>query len=325
MNIAMIGSGGMAGHHLGTLAEEPGVKIVGHASPTPGHAEEAAHRWGGRAYTSHEALLKKEDVDAAWICVPPGSHGAIEGDLIGRNVPFFVEKPLSAGRETAEEIAALLGHGNFIVAVGYHWRALDTIPEVQRTLAERPPRMILGAWHDRTPPPRWWRRQESSGGQMVEQATHLLDIARFLAGEARVIAATADRHERPDYPEMDVADVSSAILRYDSGATGIFTATCLLDHKAEVHVKVICEGLHITITQSRVVYDGGQERREVRTGNDPVQSENRAFLAAVRQNDPSLVTCNYADALKSHRLCLDVRAAGARQSEIEKNSQGERS
>lgn len=324
MNIAMIGSGGMARRHLVTLAAEPGVTIVGHASPTPGHAEEAAQRWGGKAYTSHEALLEKENLDAAWICVPPGSHGAIEGDLIGRNIPFFVEKPLSADRETPEEIAALLDHRNLIVGVGYHWRALDTIPEVQRTLAEHPAKMILGAWHDRTPPPRWWRKQESSGGQMVEQATHLFDMARYIAGEARIVAATADRHERPDYPEMDVADVSSALLRYDSGATGIFTATCLLYHKAEVHVKVICEGLHITITQNSVVYDDGHERREVRTGNDPVQSENRAFLAAVRQNDPSLVTCSYADALNSHRLCLDVRAAGARQSEIEKNRYGER-
>lgn len=312
MKIAMIGSGGMARRHLGTLAQEPDVTIVGHVSPTPVHAEEAARRWGGRAYTSHEQLLEKEEVDAAWVTVPPGAHGAIEGELVGRNIPFFVEKPLSADRETAEEIAALLEQRDLIVGVGYHWRALDTIPDVQRTLAERPARMVLGAWHDRTPPPRWWRKGESSGGQMVEQATHLLDIARFLIGEAQVIAATADRHNRPQYPEMDVADVSSALLRYASGATGIFTATCLLEHKAEVHVKMICEGLHITITQSSVLYDDGQERREVRTGNDPVQSENRAFLAAVQQKDPSLLTCSYADALKSHRLCLDVRVAGAR-------------
>jgi predicted dehydrogenase len=305
----MIGSGGIARRHIGVLIAEPEVELAGIVSPSPERAAAAAHRWGRPVYGSLAELLDLETIDAAWICIPPGGHGEIESRLIERGIPFFVEKPLSADRRTGEEIGAALARMGLIAAVGYHWRALDTIPEVRRTLADRPARMVLGAWHDATPPPEWWRRQAGGGGQMVEQATHLFDLARLLVGEAGVTAATATRYGQAAYPDADVADVSAALLRFAGGATGVFTATCLLGGVAAAQVQIVCEGLLITITQRSVVYDWGRERREVLTGNDPFVDEDRAFLQAVRHNDPRLLVSSYADALLTHRLCFDVQEA----------------
>ena len=305
----MIGSGGIARRHIGVLVAEPEVELAGIVSPNPDRAAAVAHRWQRPVYDGVAELLGQESLDAAWICVPPGQHGEIESRLIERRIPFFVEKPLAADGRTGEEIGEALGRTGLIAAVGYHWRALDTIPEVRRTLAGRPARMVLGAWHDATPPPEWWRHQSSGGGQMVEQATHLVDLARLLAGEANVLAATATRYGQAAYPDADVADAGAALLRFDAGATGVFTATCLLGGVAAAQVQIVCEGLLITITQRSVVYDWGRERREVLTGNDPFVDEDRAFLQAVQRNDPSLLVSSYADALLTHRLCFDVQAA----------------
>ena len=306
----MIGTGNIARRHLRALAAEPGVELVGHVSPTAENAAEAAQHWGGRAYMSHEDLLRREEIDAAWICVPPAAHGPIEQSLVVRGIPFFVEKPLSADRQTAEEIAAAVESRGIIAGVGYHWRAMDTIPEVRRRLADSPARMVLGAWHDAVPPPPWWRYQAASGGQMVEQATHLFDLARLLVGEASVIAAIATRHGQAAYPDADVADASAALLRFDKGATGVFTATCLLGGFAAAHVQLVCEGLLITITERGVSYDPGREPPgapwTVPIGNDPSLAEDRAFMEAVRRNDARLLVSSYADALLTHRLCFDV-------------------
>ncbi|HEX6287799.1 MAG TPA: Gfo/Idh/MocA family oxidoreductase, partial [Herpetosiphonaceae bacterium] len=291
------------------------IEIVGHAAPTIAHAEAAARRWGGRAYSSYTELLRHEPVEAAWICVPPAAHGPIEHDLIALGIPFFVEKPLAVDRRTAEAIADALARSGVIAGVGYQWRALDTLPEVRRVLADNPPRMVLGAWHDATPPPRWWRHQAESGGQMLEQATHLLDLARTLVGEAQVVAATAQRHDRLQFPDADVADVSSALLRFDLGqlgsATGVFTATCLLGGPAAIQLQLVCEGLLISIRRERVLYDTGRECREVRAATNPAIPIVRSFLGAVREQNPSLLTCSYADALRTHRLCCDIRDASA--------------
>ncbi len=305
----MIGSGGIARRHIGVLAAEPEVELAGIVSPSPERAATVAHRWRCPVYGSIAELLSAEPVDAAWLCVPPGQHGEIEARLIERGIPFFVEKPLSADRRTGEEIAAALARTGLLAAVGYHWRALDTIPEVRRTLADHPARMVLGAWHDATPPPEWWRHPRRGGGQMVEQATHLVDLARLLVGEATVTAATAMRYGQAAYPDADVADAGAALLRFDAGATGVFTATCLLGGPAAAQVQIVCEGLLITITQRSVLYDSGRERREVLTGNDPFVDEDRAFLQAVAQNDRSLLVSSYADALLTHHLCFDVQAA----------------
>lgn len=305
----MIGSGGIARRHIGVLVSEPEVELAGIVTPSPASATAASKRWQRPVYPGVAELLRAEPIDAAWICVPPGAHGEIEQRLVERGIPFFVEKPPAADRETAEAIGEALARAGLIAGAAYHWRALDTIPEVRQVLADRPPRMIFGAWHDATPPPEWWRHQASGGGQMVEQATHLFDLARLLVGEATVLAATAARYGQAAFPDSDVADASTALLRFEGGATGVFSATSLLAGPSFRHVQLVCEGLLITITQQSVVYDRGRERREVQTGNDPFVTEDRAFLEAVRQNDPTLLYSSYADALRTHRLCLDVQAA----------------
>lgn len=309
MKIAMIGAGGFATAHLRVLSKEPGIEVVGHVSTTPASREASAARWGGRAYSSCEELLEREPVDAAWITVPPHAHGPIERCLIEKGVPFFVEKPLAADRGTAEEIAAAIAAKNLLVGVGYHWRAMDTMAEVREALSKTPAHLVLGAWHGSTPPPRWWQRQETSGGQMVEQATHLFDIARVLVGEATVIAATADHNPRPGFEEIDVADVSTALLCFESGAKGVFTATCLLDGAEEVYLKLVCEGLLITVTRQEVIFEKGREKRHLKVGDLPIVAEDRAFLEAVRIGNRELLFCSYQDALLTHRLCFDVLEA----------------
>jgi len=306
MKIAMIGAGYIAGVHLNALAQLPEVEVAAHVSHFAEGLKNSVRRWGGRAYATCEELLKNEKIEAAWVTVPPGSHGEIERSFITRRIPIFIEKPLSADRKTAELLGEEIEKTGLMVGVGYHWRAMDTVPVAQEKLAGKSIRMVLASWHDLTPPPPWWRRQETCGGQMVEQATHLFDISRLLVGEAKVLYSTASRMERASFPGMDVSDVSAAVLQFDQGAKGIFTATCLLDGPAEIHVQLVCEGLFVTLTQTGVTFDYGKQKVERKIGNDPFLEEDVAFLEAILRGDSSLLFSSYEDALKTHELTQDV-------------------
>jgi myo-inositol 2-dehydrogenase / D-chiro-inositol 1-dehydrogenase len=306
MKIAFVGTGSIAQRHLAVLTTLPDIEVVGHTSTTPAHVEAAAARWGGRGYADVDALLANESVDAVWVTVPPAEHGSIEYRLLEKGIPFLVEKPLSADRQTAEDIARAVQQHDGIVAVGYNWRALDTLPAVREHLAHNPARMVQGAWHSSTPATAWWTKQDASGGQMVEQATHLIDLARSLVGEAEVAGGLATRHDRSAYPDADIDSVSAALLKFTAGPVGVFSATCLLAGSTDVRLQLICEGLSITITLAQVTYDYGHERHEFKTRVSSYLNQNRAFIEAVRQQDPSLVYCTYADALKTHRLCQDI-------------------
>lgn len=306
MKIAFVGAGWVANRHLGKLAAEAELEIVGHVSPVAKEIETATKRWGGRGYTSVKDLLAHERVDAAWITVPPAVHGAIELAFLEKGIPLFIEKPLSADRATAEEIGRKIRAAGVMAAVGYHWRAMDTISEVKQFLLANPPRMVLAAWHDSTPPPTWWHYQKTSGGQMVEQATHLFDLARYLIGEAAVMDAIGRVNERPDYPDSDVADVSVALVTFANGVPGVFSATCVLGGPVDIYLKIVCEGTMITITQTEVIFETGQDKRVICADEDPFLREDRAFIRAIQTDDPALLYSSYDDALKTHALCHDV-------------------
>ena len=303
MKIAMIGSGGIAERHLGTLATLPDVDVVGHVARTRASAERAAARHGGRAHPDVAALLAAEAPDAVWITVPPDAHGAIEDVVIGAGVPFLVEKPLAADRATAVAIGDRIARSGLVTAVGYQWRALDALDEVRRAIANHPVRMVLGAWHGALPEPAWWRSDSRGGGQMVEQATHVVDLARHLLGEAEVLhAATVD----PERPDTDVAAAVGATLRFDAGPLGMFTASNVAGSSVDVSLRLVCDGLQITITRDGTTFEDPRERRLSHRRVDPIREQNRAFLRAIREGDASIPYSRYADALLTHHLTFDV-------------------
>ena len=330
LRVALIGPGFIAQRHLEVLSTEPGVELVGILSRTPERAAAASSRFGGRPYADLGSLLDTERPDAVWVCVTPDQHGDLELALIERGIHLFVEKPLAADAATPERISAAIDEAGIIAGVAYHWRAMDTIREVEDVIAGRPVRLLNGHWHDNLPGVAWWRDLATSGGQMVEQATHLVDLSRRLLGEASVVASMADRHPHPAHPEMDVPDVSAAFVRYDSGPLGVFTATCILGGTAAQEIRLFADDLAITVRQQGVLYEDARTKavdsidgftgsrhwgvtasRYVPTGNDPFRDEDRAFLDAVRHGDPSGVICSYDDALRTHRLTTAIRAMAA--------------
>ncbi|HET6317305.1 MAG TPA: gfo/Idh/MocA family oxidoreductase, partial [Chloroflexota bacterium] len=235
-------------------------------------------------------------------------HGPPERALIERALPFFVEKPLAVDLEPAEEIARRLQQARLVVAVGYKFRALDTLARVRELLAEAPARMAIGAWHGSLPSPPWWRHAASSGGQFVEQATHLVDLARLLLGEGTLVSATGGRWARTDHPDSDVSGVSAALLRFGD-VPGVFSASCILPASAAIHLQLICDGRMVTISEQQVRVETGPEVSTITTGVDPFLAEDVAFMEAVRTADPGRVLSSYADALESHRLCCAIRDA----------------
>ena len=149
----------------------------------------------------------------------------------------------------------------------------------------------------------------------MEQATHQYDFARALLGEATVIAAAADHYPRSNEPDVDVAAVSSALLRFEGGAIGSFSNTRLLA-SGLVQVVLVSDGLQITIELrgwppqdwAVTIEQEGPVRRLTNAAN-PFVAQDAAFLDAVVANDPTRVFCSYADALKTDRLTRAVVAA----------------
>ncbi|WP_026203211.1 glycosyltransferase [Rhizobium giardinii] len=303
--LGFIGVGGIARRHLDILASFEDVDLVAFADPDLGRADEAAMRFGARSFPSHREMLNSEALDAVYVCIPPFAHGSPEFDLIERGIPFFVEKPVSLDLAVAEDLAAEIARKNIITAVGYHWRYLDTVDEARELLANNPAQLLSGYWLDSTPPPQWWWKEETSGGQMVEQGTHLLDLARFLIGEVTEVYGRAGHKDRPDFPGLDVPTVTTANLTFQSGAVANISSTCLLNWSHRVGLHIFADKLAIELTDRDIMIDVGRGRPTRGAEGDPVWREDRDFIDAVRGAE-NRIRCPYSDALVTHRLAHAV-------------------
>lgn len=308
LRIGFIGAGGIANRHLDILAGFEDVALVAFSDPDMGRAEAAAMRFGAKAFSDHRAMLDAVPLDAVYVCIPPFAHGAPEHDLIARSIPFFVEKPVSLDLATAEGIAAAIAEKNLVTAVGYHWRYLDIVDEARSLLAENPAQLLSGYWLDSTPPPQWWWKEDQSGGQMVEQTTHLLDLARFLVGEVTDVYGQAGHKDRPEFPGLDVPTVTTASLTFDSGVIANIASTCLLGWNHRVGLHIFADRLAIELTDRDIMVDVGRGRPVRGADGDPVWREDRDFIDAVRGGE-NRIRCPYHDALATHRLALAVVAS----------------
>jgi predicted dehydrogenase len=316
LRLGLIGTGWITEIHLPILASLGRTDLVGIVSASPERARSVAATWGGAGYTDLPRMLDEQAPDVAFVCLPPDRSATACAELVGRGIPFLTEKPLGAVAADPEGVAGALAGSGLVTAVGYQCRGLDFLPELQARLAARPAHLLVARYTGPTPGSSWWRHVAESGGQVVEQATHLYDLARMLLGEAQVLAAASSRHRRDAYPDADVDDVATAIVRFSSGTLASFTNSCLLP-SAVVEFDLVSEGMRSTIrlddrpagtTWTLTLEDEeGTTFRE--PGRDPYEVQAEAFLDAVREDDPRRVLSSYADALLTDRLTRAVVTA----------------
>jgi predicted dehydrogenase len=192
-----------------------------------------------------------------------------------------------------------------VTGTGYHWRYLDIVEEAQAHLAAKPARLVTGYWLDFTPPPPWWIKEAHSGGQIVEQTTHIFDLVRLLVGEVEEVYAVAARTERPDYPECDICEASTAVLRFAAGAVGSISSTCLLRWPHRIGLHLFCDSMAIELTEFEIMIDIGQGRPIRTAQGDPFVREDRDFIDAVRGR-PNRIRAPYTEALKTHLLATET-------------------
>ncbi|MCW2911919.1 MAG: oxidoreductase domain protein [Actinomycetia bacterium] len=310
--VGLIGAGNVARRHVQVLRSFPDVQLAGVTDVIPEAATALASDVGCRTFRSAGEMLSA-GLDAAYVCVPPFAHGAPESAVLSAGVPLFVEKPLGLTVETAERVDAQAAAAGVLTAVGHHWRYLQVVEQAQRVLHGRAVRLVAGAWLDKVPPVGWWPVRERSGGPVVEQAAHVLDLARLFAGEVDEVVAMGDGRP-PNVPGADVDGATGAVLRFRDGALGTLSTTCLLGWKQRAGLELVADGLWLSVGEDGLVIreDGANPVGEV-VAADPAAARvavDRAFIDAVRGTGDD-VRVPYPEALRTHRLACALAASAA--------------
>jgi len=184
VKVGIIGCGGIAGAHISRLTQIEDVELVSFCDVIEEKAKKMASTYGGNVYTDFKEMIEKENIDACFICVPPFAHKGQEEMCIEKGIPFFVEKPVELNLEKAKEISKKVEEKNLITGVGYVLRNFDIVDKAKEIIGNEKVGLVRGKYFAQVPGNEgsWLHKKELSGGQLVEQATHTIDIMRYLIG-----------------------------------------------------------------------------------------------------------------------------------------------
>lgn len=274
LRVGFVGLGGIATRHLENTARRDDIEMVGYADVAVERAQAAAEQYGGSAYQDFRELYDQQKPDAVVICTPPFVHGEIEEEAAQRGIHFFVEKPVAIDMPMAHRVQAAVDRAGIATQVGYMFRFSEALIEVRRLLSTRNIAMVQAHYYmPGLPPPTWWPYMQKGGGQLIEQATHMLDLGRFLAGEvASVSGQTATVRDWTDMPEgyepdgmrlwaeeFDIPDVTALVMQYESGALGTLSCSLVPQGTWDVGFKVVADGLLVTIEGGNAHWIGDEE------------------------------------------------------------------
>jgi predicted dehydrogenase len=264
-------------------------------------------KYGLNGYKYYYKMLDQEKLDAVYICIPPFAHKGQEVEIANRGLALFVEKPICLDLSYAQKTEHVISSQGVINACGYMFRYLDIVDKAKEIIGSSPIVIMRGSYFSPIPHVSWWRQIELSGGQIVEQATHVVDLMRYFAGEVSRISGEGFLGAVNDIEDYDLYDATSLTFRFKNGAIANLTTTCVLTNEYRPGLEIVCRGNHIFLDllaePAKLIQQDGVNAEFV-SKDDLFFNEDKAFIQAILTNDQSLIRSDYADATKTLELTL---------------------
>ncbi|MDF2668543.1 MAG: oxidoreductase [Paenibacillus sp.] len=304
VNVAFVGAGGIAHTHFKVLADNEHARMVAVCDVVTENAQKAAQDYGMKAYSDVAQMLDSERIDALFLCVPPFAHGELEEMAAERGIHLMVEKPVGLSMEQVTRKAQAIRKGGIIATAGYCLRYHDVVDKAREYLSSREIGMVR-AHHlcgfVQTP---WWRVMEKSGGQLVEQATHMVDMTRYLCGDVSAVYGLMNYRMLQDKPGADIPSLASVGLEFLSGAIGHIDTACIQpDWRSGIEVlghdyRLTLSGKTLTLTERNLTtIHEGQTKNVFKEQDD-------TFIEAVRTGNSERLRSTYTDALHTLEVSL---------------------
>ena len=232
LHTAILGCGGFAHRHAGNLVSLPDdIELTAFCDHHDDNAREFSEKYTqgqGSIFTDPREMFEKADLDLVVICLPPFAHSN-EVDLAAEHgVHILMEKPIALSSEHAWRMVEAAEAAPIKTQVGFMFRFGTAIERLKELLASGevgPAGLMSARYFCNSLHAEWWRDRSRSGGQLVEQVIHMVDLMRYLMGEAVSVYSRQENlfhRERADYT---VEDVSATIFGFQGGAMGVIYAT----------------------------------------------------------------------------------------------------
>lgn len=302
--VGVIGLGRIASQtHLKNLSTMTGVKVRAVCDVDVARAEEMGKTYSAKPYADFQEMLDQEQLDAVIICTPPTVRLEPIRLAAQKKIAVFAEKPPAARFEDALEIARVVQEHQIINGVGFMYRYSYAIDELKDLIADQRLSMIRSIFvcDPALDPaqPKWFFNKSLSGGPVLDQAIHVLDLTRYIAGDVSTVQAFGANVIFPKTEEFTIEDSVTINLKYRSGAiqNHLHSWSC---RNFKLEIELISDDMHVYVTP----YDfhgkiGDQQVSGRPESNDFYRRELEEFFQAVREQDQSRIRSPYVDAVNT--------------------------
>ena len=176
-------------------------------------------------------LVARPDIDIVDICTPPGTHAEIAIAAARAGKAVICEKPLAVSYAQAAGAVESVRAAGVLNAVGFNYRRLPAVSLMKRMIDEGAVgaiRLVRASWLsdefvDPTIPFDWRFDRAMGGSTIADLGSHLIDMATWMVGSiAEVSGQSATFTTQRSGRHVDVDEASSALVRFESGAHGVF-------------------------------------------------------------------------------------------------------
>jgi predicted dehydrogenase/nucleoside-diphosphate-sugar epimerase len=198
---AIVGTGFIADYHAAAIGMAEGVELVSVCDANLKSAQAFAAKWlVPGVFDSLDSMLKHEKLDSVHVLAPPDIHYRLAKTALEAGVHVFIEKPICALVEQADDLCALARNKGLYLGVTHNMLFSEAYQRLRELVRSR----VLGPLSQVTinhflelgqirfgPFDSWMLR--SPGNAFLEVGPHMISALLDLVGSPSDIVATADR------------------------------------------------------------------------------------------------------------------------------------
>lgn len=228
MNVGIIGCGLIGRKRAQALG--PDHKLVVVADVDLQRAEALAAQHSGCAHSREwSAVVESHEVELVIVATTNDKLTEAAMAAVARHKPVLLEKPAARNARELEPLIDLAARNNVLVKAGFNHRfhpALLKAREIWDTGEPGELMYIRGRYGHggRLGYNKEWRadRQIAGGGELLDQGAHLIDLARWFAGEI----SSVEGHTATYFWDMPVEDNGFMLLKTQHGKTAWLHVSC---------------------------------------------------------------------------------------------------
>ena len=303
VRFGMVGAGAIAQAYATSFGQCDTAQLVAVCDCRIDAAQALAEAGHCAAFECVEAMCDEMDLEAVLVATPPATHADICKQLFGRGIHVLCEKPLATHPAEADDMIEASADADVIFTMASKFRYTPDLVEAKALLASGTIgelQLLENVFSGRVDMSSRWNSDPaiSGGGVLIDNGTHSVDVARFLAGEIVEVSAI----EGLRIQGLEVEDSAVMLFRNARGAMGSVDLSWSVAKPIPYYV-----ALHGTAGQILVGWQESRYKRNVDSdwtvfGHgynkfEAFKNQIANFAAAVRGREPLCVTLD--DALAS--------------------------